>query len=474
MPRAANVLRLVALTSTILSCHGLAARAGDANPFAKINHIVVIYTENRSFDNLFSGFPHADGLRLGNALIPQTDHDGSVLKILPPVLLRKLPDARFPLDLPNAPFLVDDYMPERDKTGDLVHRFYQEQEQINGGRNDRFAAISDAGGLVMGIYDGSEQKLWSVAKKYTLADHFHHAAFGSSFLNHFWLVCACTPVFPAPLPAMVAQVDPATGLLARDEKSPASALDGPPVWHHDGAVTPDGFAVNTVQPNFAPYSRQSKSAERLPPQTFATIGDRLSEKSISWAWYAGGWNDAASGKIISYEPPENFQPHHQPFNYFANFAPGLPARDEHLKDLVDFRADIAAGRLPAVAFYKPVGRDNLHPGYADLATGDEHIAEIVATLEASPNWADTAVIITADENGGAWDHVAPPKGDRWGPGLRVPTVILSPYARKGFVDHTVYDTTAILKTIEVRYALEPLGTRDAASPDLRNAFDFGG
>ena len=81
---------------------------------------------------------------------------------------------------------------------------------------------------------------------------------------------------------------------------------------------------------------------------------------------------------------------------------------------------------------------------------------------------------TADENGGAWDHVAPPKGDRWGPGLRVPTVIASPFAKKGFVDHTVYDTTAILKTIETRFGLEPLGSRDAASPDLSNAFDFGG
>ncbi len=75
----------------------------------------------------------------------------------------------------------------------MVHKFYQQQEQINGGRNDRFAAVSDAGGLVMGYYKGAEQKLWELAKEYTLADHFHHAAFGSSFLNHFWLVCACTP-----------------------------------------------------------------------------------------------------------------------------------------------------------------------------------------------------------------------------------------------------------------------------------------
>ena len=142
------------------------------------------------------------------------------------------------------------------------------------------------------------------------------------------------------------------------------------------------------------------------------------------------------------------------------------------KPFEDLKSAIASGNLPAVAFYKPVGRYNEHPGYGDLATGDAHVAEIIGLLQQSPNWKDIAVIVTADENGGSWDSVAPPPGDRWGPGLRVPTLIVSPYAKRGFVDHTVYDTTSILKTIELRFDLPPLATRDARAADLRNAFDF--
>ena len=92
-------------------------------------------------------------------------------------------------------------------------------------------------------------------------------------------------------------------------------------------------------------------------------------------------------------------------------------------------------------------------------------------MQNSPYWADTAIIITYDENGGFWDHVAPPAGDRWGPGTRVPAIIISPFAKKGFVDHTQYDTTSILKTIETRWNLAPLGTRDAAAASLINAFE---
>ena len=86
-------------------------------------------------------------------------------------------------------------------------------------------------------------------------------------------------------------------------------------------------------------------------------------------------------------------------------------------------------------------------------------------------WSDSLVIITYDENGGAWDHVAPPVVDRWGPGARVPAVIVSPFARRGFVDHTMYDTTSILATIEARWRLAPLSSRDAAARNLANALD---
>jgi phospholipase C len=96
----------------------------------------------------------------------------------------------------------------------------------------------------------------------------------------------------------------------------------------------------------------------------------------------------------------------------------------------------------------------------------------VSRIRASAAWKDTVIIITYDENGGRWDHVAPPVVDRWGPGARVPTIVVSPFARRGFIDHTQYDTTSILKLIEERYGLAPLNARDAGAGDLVNALDF--
>jgi phospholipase C len=131
---------------------------------------------------------------------------------------------------------------------------------------------------------------------------------------------------------------------------------------------------------------------------------------------------------------------------------------------------VISGALPAVTFIKPLGPDNEHPGYASLLQGQEHVAGLVQAVIASPYWKDTAIIITYDENGGRWDHVPPPVVDRWGPGTRVPTIVISPLARRRYVDHTYYDTTSILKLIERRWGLAPLGARDAAANDLSNAF----
>jgi phospholipase C len=123
---------------------------------------------------------------------------------------------------------------------------------------------------------------------------------------------------------------------------------------------------------------------------------------------------------------------------------------------------------------KPLGPENEHPGYADLLTGQQHVADLIDAVRSGPNWHNSAIIVTYDENGGHWDHVAPPTdaahSDRWGPGSRVPALIVSPLARRHFVDHTLYDTTSILATIEDRWNLEALGTRDATANDLRNAF----
>ncbi|MBS0582070.1 MAG: acid phosphatase [Proteobacteria bacterium] len=461
-----------------------------------IQTIVVIYAENRSFDNLYGYFPGANGLQnLKPEQYLQRDRDGSVLKTLPPVP-NALTTASDPKSIPteatrghpNRPYALDDpngYAVTLDyQLHDLIHAFYNEQMQINGGRNDLFAAYSDAGGETMGHFDGSKMALWKIAKKYTLADNFFHGAFGSSFLNHQYLICACAPfdfktkADPKTYEGNVSIVNDDGVSLKLDPQSPASSLDGPPKYARYGTLTPDYYAVNTMQPPYQPSGntaakggdpRYADADKRntLSAQVAETIGERLSAANVGWAWYAGAWQVALDeGKELSRIA---FQYHHQPFNYYANYAPGKPARAEHLRDGgmdgAKLIADIDAGKLPPVTFYKPQGNLNQHAGYANIAAGDAHIADVIAHLEKSPQWQHMLVVVTYDENGGWWDHVAPPKGDRWGPGLRIPTIIVSPFAKRGYVDHTQYDTGSIQRLINRRFGLAPLPgieQRDAA------------
>ena len=119
--------------------------------------------------------------------------------------------------------------------------------------------------------------------------------------------------------------------------------------------------------------------------------------------------------------------------------------------------------------------DTQHPSYTDIMTGDRHIADLLAKLKASPQWGNMLVIVTYDENGGYWDHVPPPSGlgwgDRFGPGSRIPTLLIGPTVKKGFIDSTPYDTTSILKFITERFGLEPLpGVREKMG-DFVNALN---
>jgi acid phosphatase len=467
-----------------------------------IDTVVVIYAENRSFNNLFADFP---GLQQPLADLPaekavQRDRDGRVLDRLPPIWGGMVPHEqvvehrRYQIgekDLPpqaNAPFALEtqdgDPLPHGVVTRDLVHAFYQNQMQINGGRNDGFVAWGDSGALVMGRYGDAavNLRLWRLAEHHTLCDNFFMGAFGGSFLNHQYLVAAQPPFYPeageSPAGVVIAEVegdDPQGGRLKPLADSPISALDGRPSFG-PSTLTPDFWAVNTMAPPYAPsWSRDKRDPSladpsqpmTLVPQVHATVGDRLTAKGVDWAWYAGAWGAALSGgqdDEALFPARPNFQVHHQPLNYFASFAPGTAQRADRLRDagLGDsprtnhFLADAAAGRLPAVSFYKPQGDLNMHAGYSDVDAGDRHIARAVDALQNGPQWERMLVIVAFDENGGWWDHVAPPKGDRWGPGTRVPALIVSPHARKGHVDHTLYDTGSIQRFLNRRFGLEPL------------------
>jgi acid phosphatase len=496
----------------------------------QVKTVVVIYAENRSFNNLFADFPGLEKplSALSAADYQQRDRDASVLTTLPPVWGGVLQvgsqsvdgvtypsEVQFQENLPNAPFALKgpnaEDLPLSLVTRDLWHVFYQNQMQINGGKNDGFVAWADSGGLVMGHYAQSRYslRLWDVAKEFVLCDNFFQGAFGGSFLNHQYLISATAPVYPNAAQSVAkAQIatlqsdDPSNPRLKPLDKSPASAMSGPPQFG-PSALTPDGYAVNTLAPPYWPtWIRDPQNPDYakpdlpnvLVPQTHEHIGDKLSKKHIDWAWYAGAWQATLEQFKDSGGIPKipNFQYHHQPFNYFKQQGPENRAeRDKRLRDagLGDesstnkFFADAQAGKLPAVTFYKPQGNLNMHAGYADVASGDRHITRALKVLQESPQWKNMVVVVTVDENGGWWDHVAPPKGDRWGPGTRVPTLVVSPFARKGTVDHTVYDTASILRLITRVFQLETLDglkQRDDAMiargqkpmGDLSNALQF--
>jgi len=516
------------------------ASAGGSASFdiKKIQHVIVIYQENWSYDGLYSQYPSSNGYAFDKA-VAQTDSRGNPIRSLPQALIgygkeRGL-DARFPkeqgvrfADLnpdPNGTRTGGDPNSRLDvrvdtATGDLVHRFYTEQLQMHDDpgsktqecrarwsekcgrdwRMDRFAAWSDNPGLVLGAFDATRLPEGELARDYVMCDNSFHSAFGGSFLNHMYFITCRAPVWAralAPLPAeellktsgapdfVRESMKGSTLPLLRASIYPPLLMDGTnwpePLKNAGGqkridfdlelTSSPDPssdgsayFAVNTVQPSAWPFDARGPF---LPLQKDATIGDLLTRANVSWKWYAGGWDQAVAGN-----PDPLFQFHHQPFNYFSSFAPGRPGRN-HLVDLNQFTADLAAGNLPSVAFVKFLGEVNEHPGYSELRAGQQAAADLVRLIMRSPQWKDSMIVITYDENGGRWDHVPPPSGDEWGPGTRVPMIVISPFAEhagRSCVDSTQYETVSILRFIERRWGLDSLGERDRKANDLTGAF----
>lgn len=278
-----------------------------------VKTIVVIYAENRSFNNLFADFPGLE--KPLSSLKPsdyqQRDRDGSLLKELPPawngVLIQDQSvegvnyagGKQYQTNLPNAPYALKgpqgEALPLSLVTRDLWHVFYQNQMQINGGKNDGFVAWADSGGLTMGHYADTRYnlRLWDVAREFVLCDNFFQGAFGGSFLNHQYLICATAPYYPNVMSSVsrtqVAKTknnDPLSPELVPAEGSPASALQGPPKFG-PSALTPDGYAVNTMAPPYWPtwsrdrnnpaYSEPNQPSV-LVPQTHEHIGDKLNKK----------------------------------------------------------------------------------------------------------------------------------------------------------------------------------------------------
>ena len=521
----------VARQQTVQQVQQVAARPARPGLPGGFKHLVVIYEENHSFDNLYGGWGSVNGQRVNGRSRATAAHTSQVAQngtkysclLQDDVNLASPPQPADCADsahavtshFANKPFAIDRYIKPADTTcpppgvfapngvakgsvgaepggctRDIVHRFYQEQYQIHGGRQNRYTTGSDAVGLTQGFYKTRELPIYKYlhrkgAPKYVVADRFFQAAFGGSFLNHQWLIAARTPLDTSHgADGAANSVLDSNGMVAKTPRytpTTATAKDGqltrkcndPTVMKYTKAC--GDFAVNTVQPSSPPAAATGAKIPLIDDARYPNIGDRLTKAGISWKWYSGGWREAAAG-----HPGPLFQYHHQPFNYFANYAPGKPGRS-HLKDERRFVTAARTGQLPTVSFVKPYGAENEHPGYASEPNGSDHLVNLLKAVTNGPDAKKTLVVVTYDEFGGQWDHVSPAgKGaklgthDAWGPGTRIPALVIGRSLKRSGVDHTTYDTTSILATIERSFGLAPLSSRDRAVNDLSHAVAKGG
>ncbi|HSZ74011.1 MAG TPA: alkaline phosphatase family protein, partial [Rhizomicrobium sp.] len=352
------------LAGTAMAC-ALAASATAAmaasndplGPNGAIKHVVIIYQENHSFDNLYGNWGSVEGQAINgraNATPDDTTQVRENGKTPYQCLLQLDVNLASPTPLPtsctdnkgttpinsaftNAPFNIDAFIPSTDTTcpaptvfaptngilngqglpggctRDLIHRYYSEIYQIDGGKQDLYVTGSDASGLSMGYYDSTQLPIWAYlhnpgAPHYVIADNFFQGAFGGSFLNHQWLVAAATPVFVnAPNDASANDLHSVVDKKGMPTNTPLytsvqsfikdaqlTASCTPPAGRPatPAGVTCGDYAVNTIQPYAQPYSPGTAAAKRLPPLVNETIGDRLNEAGVKWAWYSGGWSNA--------------------------------------------------------------------------------------------------------------------------------------------------------------------------------------
>jgi phospholipase C len=542
------------------------AIAGHAQPDGKllgpgIKHLVVIYQENHSFDNLYGGWDSVEGQSVNGRASATADKTTQVrqdnataygclyqldVNLTSPPLSQTCTDAAgtpvINSHFTNAMFGIEDYIPASATTcptpnqfaangilngqgiaggctRDIVHRFYSEQYQLNNGQQNRYMTGSDASGLTMGYYNTQNLPIYQYlhqdgAPHYVISDNFFQGAFGGSFLNHQLLVAATAPVF-----ANAVQDGGSSDLhsiLDTNNMATSTPLYAPTGTVKDSRLTQKcgaanslacgDYAVNTIQPTYQPFSPGTSVPNQLPPLTNTTIGDIMSNSNIAWAWYGGGWSNAdgdigkpgwTNGTRQDHScmdpnvnpnavwpncPDGAFQYHHQAFNYYASYAPGTAARKEHLRDEAEFITRANEGRLLPVSFIKPLGENNEHPGYASESKGSNHLVDLLNAIFSGPQGANTVVMITYDEFGGQWDHVSPPgtaggagPHDQWGPGTRVPAIMISPAFSHSGVDHTEHDTTSVMATIEHWKGLPPTSNsnRDAKVNDMGTAIKIG-
>jgi len=485
------------LTKAVFVCLAVSAattvmRAQTGAPDSPIRHLVVIFQENVSFDHYFGTYP--------NAMNPEGEPAFTARAGTPtvngfsPALLTKNPNF---LNTANAAGASNPFRLDRSQaaTSDQNHNYMPEQMAVHGGlmdlfplqvgvagpppqANGLFQSIEGTTGLNMGYYDGNTvTALWNYAQHYAMSDNSFDTTFG--------------PSTPGALNLVSGQTNGVTGNI-----------------NGTGAVTSDGNRGLSDIGDADPIGDVcSTTTGEVFTMTGQNIGDLLNAASVPWGFFEGGFDltvtnangstgcSRSTTSSVTNTKKADYIPHHQPFQYYKSTANPTHARPKsvftigqsgdpanHQYDMHDFYDAVNAGNYPAVSFLKAPGYQDGHAGYSDPLDEQTFIVNTINFLQQNGDWEHTAVVINYDDSDGWYDHQMGPivnqstsaadaltgpgtcgngasalpgvasatanAQGRCGYGPRLPMMVISPWAKSNFVDHTVTDQTSIIRFIE--------------------------
>ncbi|WP_211129057.1 phospholipase C [Sinomonas albida] len=502
------------------------AQAASSATTTPIKHVVVIFGENVSFDHYYATYPQA-----ANAAGEKVQGTGApassfTAKGNTPKDINTLANAN--LLAPNNPNSVQPMRltPGQAVTCDQDHDYKPEQLAYNNGLMNKFVENTSSDscgkpgdpryqtkGLTMGYYDGNTVTgLWNYAQNYAMSDNSFGDEFGPSTPGALNLVAGQTHG--------VTSVDPFTG---KPTATPDDYTVKSPNAQGVGTVTED------PDPAYDDCSNGNHSQNYpLAAMQGKNVGDLLNEKNVSWGWFEGGFTPNGTKNIKGVDYAQcttahanivggsrtDYNPHHQPFQYYKStsnphhLAPASDAeighngQANHQYDMTDFDKVVNSDNMPAVSFLKAPNYQDGHASYSDPIDEQEFVVNQINAIQKSKNWDSTAIVLAYDDSDGWYDHVAakvknasndpandaawclnaakagtPILGgyaDRCGPGPRLPLLVISPFAKRNFVDHTETQQSSVLRFIEDNWHLGRLGdgSFDAIAGSLTNMFNF--
>jgi phospholipase C len=509
---AAGVVVAAALAITAATTPAFAGVTGNGHAKAKpavktatpIKHLVVIFDENISFDHYFGTYPKA------------ANTDGTPFKAAPGTPQVNGLDKQLLTNNPNQ-YNPTRLTPDQALTCDQNHGYGAEQKAYDGGKSDQFVQFTETDkctgqplifgqpGLVMDYYDGNTVTgLWNYAQNYAMSDNSFDTTFGPSTPGALNLISGQTHGVEA--------VDSVTG------KQVSSSLVGSPNANGVGTIFGD------TDPAFDDCSDNNHtSTNALAKMTGPNVGDLLNNEGVTWGWFQGGFRPtgSANGYAVCGASHTNvggnavvdYSPHHNPFEYYKSTSNpkhlppssvakiGQTDQANHQYDLTDFDSALKADHLPAVSFLKPGEYQDGHAGYSDPLDEQTFLVNTINELQKSKDWSSTAVVVAYDDSDGWYDHVSPPitngssdaandqaalcaptnktqplngYQDRCSNGPRQPLLVISPYSKTNFVDHTQTNQASILKFIEDNWKTGRVGdgSFDASAGKLTNMFNF--